>query len=317
VESSSLKSDLNRRDFTINAMAVRIDSEDFGTLLDFFGGQRDLLDKKIRVLHSLSFIDDPSRAFRALRFAARLDFSLGANTEKLMKDAERLGVFAKIPGGRLFLEVKYILIENEYMAALLLLRKYNMLPFISPKLAINDSRMEQFERLDKIWERVGHLLDKKAKLCYVRYALLMADHNTAEFREVLNQFKIEEGLAEHLTDVHTKPRYAQKSLKGKGYKKPSEIYTLLMKLKDEELAMLAVLLGEGKQDIVIDFIEHHRLMRSSLTGNDLVALGVPHSALLGEILKELLAGRLDGELNTRQQEETYVRNRLKDIDQAL
>jgi tRNA nucleotidyltransferase (CCA-adding enzyme) len=84
VETSSIKKDLYRRDFTINTLAVKLNKRDFGQLIDFFGGQRDLKDRVIRVLHNLSFIEDPTRAFRAIRFSERFGFKLTKHTENLI-----------------------------------------------------------------------------------------------------------------------------------------------------------------------------------------------------------------------------------------
>lgn len=314
VEASSLRSDLNRRDFTINAMAVRIDCNDFGQLLDYFGGQRDLLDRKIRVLHSLSFIDDPSRAFRALRFAARFDFALGANTEKLIKDAERLGVFSRIAGGRLFLEIKYILIEKEYIKALMLLKRYNLFRFIDEKLALTDSRMEQFRRLDAIWEKYETKLDHKARLWHIRLALLMSDLTFGEYKMFLERLQIEESLSLRLLNIHSKAKLALRTFRRNADNKPSEIYTFLTPLTDEELLMFSVLLGEKYDHMVLNYLDIYRNIKPHLAGDDLKKMGVPQSPLIGEILNELLMGRLDGRYATRGQEEVYVRDYIKKLN---
>lgn len=89
VEFGALREDLFRRDFTINAMAIAISKNDFGQVMDFFGGQKDLADKKIRILHDASFIDDPTRILRAVRFEQRLNFKIEPRTERLLKEALR------------------------------------------------------------------------------------------------------------------------------------------------------------------------------------------------------------------------------------
>ena len=80
VEMSSLKLDLFRRDFTINTLAIELNPEKFGKLLDFFSAQKDIKDKVLRVLHNLSFVEDPTRVFRALRFEQRFGFTIGKLT---------------------------------------------------------------------------------------------------------------------------------------------------------------------------------------------------------------------------------------------
>ena len=111
VEFSSLKDDLARRDFTINAMAISLNKENFGQLIDFFGGARDLSQGVIRVMHDGSFIDDPTRIFRAVRFERRFGFSIDARTLKLIKAAIRKKMLEKVSKGRIQKEM--ILINKE------------------------------------------------------------------------------------------------------------------------------------------------------------------------------------------------------------
>ena len=98
VETSSIKKDLYRRDFTINTLAVKLNPRDFGFLIDFFGGQRDLREKTIRVLHNLSFVEDPTRVFRAIRFSERFGFKIGKHTENLIKSTIEMNLFDKLSG---------------------------------------------------------------------------------------------------------------------------------------------------------------------------------------------------------------------------
>jgi len=95
VSPGTLEDDLLRRDFTINAMAISINRADFGRIIDLFDGRSDLRDKKIRILHDLSFIDDPTRILRAIRFEKRYSFSIEANTLRLLKEASRKNMLGK------------------------------------------------------------------------------------------------------------------------------------------------------------------------------------------------------------------------------
>ena len=105
VETSSIKKDLYRRDFTINTLAVKLNPRDFGLLTDFFGGQRDLREKTLRVLHNLSFVEDPTRAFRAVRFSERFGFKIGKHTENLIRSTIEMNLFEKLSGPRLYEEL--------------------------------------------------------------------------------------------------------------------------------------------------------------------------------------------------------------------
>ena len=112
VEHSSLKLDLHRRDFTINTLAISLNKNTFGELIDFFGAQRDIKEKTIRVLHSLSFVEDPTRVFRAIRFELRFGFKIGKHTLDLIKNAVKLNFLAKIRGKRIWTELALILQEG-------------------------------------------------------------------------------------------------------------------------------------------------------------------------------------------------------------
>jgi len=101
-----------RRDFTINAMAVSLNKKDFGRLVDLCGGRKDLKAKKIRILHDKSFIDDPTRIFRAIRFQKRLGFIIEPRTRKLMTDAINAGMIEKLKKQRVKKELDLFLEET-------------------------------------------------------------------------------------------------------------------------------------------------------------------------------------------------------------
>lgn len=127
VERASLKEDLIRRDFTINALAVSVNPEDFGTLIDFFDGLKDLKEGVIRVLHPVSFIEDPVRVLRALRFAGRFGFRISRSTEKLLRQAVKLELLREAPKGRVMNEIRLALKEDRLPEILKLYRKYGVL----------------------------------------------------------------------------------------------------------------------------------------------------------------------------------------------
>jgi len=101
VELGNIKQDLSRRDFTINTMAISLNRKNFGEILDFFGGREDLKNKKIKVLHKMSFIEDPTRIFRAVRFEKRLGFKMDNQTEKLARTTIDMDIVSKLNGVRI------------------------------------------------------------------------------------------------------------------------------------------------------------------------------------------------------------------------
>ena len=134
VETSLIRQDLYRRDFTINSLAVSLSGDRNGELVDFFGGRKDLQRREIRVLHSLSFIDDPTRALRAVRYARRLDFTIAPDTRNLITTALAEGVFERLSGQRLRRELETLLAEPHPTQALALVAELGLLPAICPDL---------------------------------------------------------------------------------------------------------------------------------------------------------------------------------------
>ncbi len=144
VEGGSIKADLHRRDFTINTLAIRLDSGHYGELLDFYGGEQDLKEKLVRVLHSLSFIEDPTRILRAARFEQRLDFAIETRTAELIDNA--LPMLARVSGERIRHELYLILCEKEPERALCRLDRLNVLGHIQPRLGCDEQLKALFAR---------------------------------------------------------------------------------------------------------------------------------------------------------------------------
>jgi tRNA nucleotidyltransferase (CCA-adding enzyme) len=139
VETSLIRQDLYRRDFTINSLAIALHGEKHGELVDFFGGRMDLQRREIRVLHSLSFIDDPTRAIRAVRYARRLDFTIAPDTRNLITTAVEEGVFDRLSGQRLRRELETLLAEDHPTFAIELLAELGLLPALCEGLVWSDA----------------------------------------------------------------------------------------------------------------------------------------------------------------------------------
>jgi tRNA nucleotidyltransferase (CCA-adding enzyme) len=124
VETSSIKLDLFRRDFTVNTLAIQLNPQKFSTLIDFFSAQKDIKEKVIRVLHNLSFVEDPTRVFRALRFEQRFGFTIGKLTAGLIDNAVKMDFFKRLSGRRVFTELRLILEEDNPTPAIRRLQDY-------------------------------------------------------------------------------------------------------------------------------------------------------------------------------------------------
>ena len=139
VEQSSVKSDLYRRDFTVNSIAVKLNGEDAFCLIDFFNGERDVKNKEIHVLHNLSFIEDPCRLFRAIRFEQRYGFKISRQTEAFMKVAIKKRLVDSLSSTRLLNEIILILNENHPLKCILRMKELGLLQFLSPQMMVEQA----------------------------------------------------------------------------------------------------------------------------------------------------------------------------------
>ena len=150
VETSSLKLDLYRRDFTINTLAIKLNKRVYGTLIDYFGAQRDIKEKVLRVLQNLSFVEDPTRVLRAIRFEQRFGFKIGKLTLALIKNAVKINCFKELSGRRLFLELKLILREPDPIKAIERMDELDLLKFVFPEVQLTKGVKGLLEEIRKV-----------------------------------------------------------------------------------------------------------------------------------------------------------------------
>ncbi len=305
VEHGSLKLDLHRRDFTINTLAISLNRNTFGELVDFFSAQRDIKEKTIRVLHSLSFVEDPTRVFRAIRFEKRFGFKIGKQTLSLIKNAVKLNILAKMRGKRIWTELALILKEEAPEAVLARIEELDLLRFISPQIVFNKEKERLFAQMHAVYQWYEFLYQGKLIDKVQFYILGIVDNmklgDVAEFAtkmEISERFKkraVEN--VEHLRQ--TMARFSQ----GVGSIKKSEIYRMLDSLSREAmLFIMAKTRSEEVKKVISNYITNHDAFRAFTTGNDLKKLGVPEGPLYKEILETLKDAKIDFNLKTKEAE---------------
>lgn len=144
----SINDDMYRRDFTINTLAINLNPEHFGKLLDLFNARKDIKRKLIRVMHDLSFIDDPTRVFRAVRFEQRFGFKITRSTKELIKDTVAMNLFAKLGGYRISSELKLVLQEKDPLSVLKRLEELGIIGLIRPKAGRNKEVKRLLDKID-------------------------------------------------------------------------------------------------------------------------------------------------------------------------
>jgi len=306
VEMSSIKKDLYRRDFTINTLAIRLNARDFGLLIDFFGGQRDIREKTIRVLHNLSYVEDPTRAFRAIRFAERFGFKLSKHTENLIKSAIQMDLFKRLSGTRLFDELVLAFKETNPVRTLKRLSDYGLLKVIQKDLSF-DERLEatlssMYETL--AWYALLFLAEKVDKGVLYLSALL-TNLDEAQRQEAIRRLspprKTEEIIVGSIS--------GSAEVLGKlPLNDPVRIFHLLSNRSIESiLYAMGVTKDTRKKKEISQFLVELRRTKPLLKGADLKKLGIPEGPLYSIILRELLDARLRGNVKTEEDEKRYVR----------
>jgi tRNA nucleotidyltransferase (CCA-adding enzyme) len=144
---SSIKRDLFRRDFTMNTLAVHLNKAHYGTLVDYFGGMRDIKERSIRVLHNLSFVEDPTRILRAIRFEQRFGFKIGKLTESLIQNAIDIRCFENLSGQRFFSELRLIFMEEDPIRIMERMNGLKLLRYISPELKFTEELRDVLTRI--------------------------------------------------------------------------------------------------------------------------------------------------------------------------
>jgi len=308
VERSSLKMDLYRRDFTINTLAIRLNNKDFGVLVDYFSAQRDLHEKVIRVLHNLSFVEDPTRVFRALRFEQRLDFRIAKHTENLIINAVKMNFLSKLGGKRLLSELVIILKEKEPLRAIERMASLGLLQFIHPELKMTPEIRQILGETAKIIAWFDLLYLERPYEKWVIYFLSLCDPlTTTQFMETCTRLSLSEQYRKKLFEMRNRIDSILETLQRRIVRGPkmkrSEIYFLLNEFPVEILLYLMVKTKvEGvKKFISLYFTQLHGV-RSSITGADLKELDVPPGPTFKKILDRVFRARLDDETLTRDDE---------------
>lgn len=298
VRAASIREDMGRRDFTLNAMALAMTGPQRGELFDPWAGQADLQAGLVRALHEGSFVDDATRILRAVRYEVRLGFRLEERTQAwLQRD---IGWLESISGARLRQEMARILAETEPERALLRLRELSALSAIHPSLAFDLGRAQAFAALRELmpeavpgayWPLLGWGLDAgEASALAGRLQL-----TKRQSRAVC--------AASHLHGL-------QDALARPGLRPSAVVETLAPYPLTAVQALIAAATSPTVRERCLDYLRHGRYVKPSLVGGILLEMGVPPGPRVGELLQRVKVAKLDGEVSSRRDEEQLVRSLL-------
>jgi tRNA nucleotidyltransferase (CCA-adding enzyme) len=292
VHPGTLKDDLFRRDFSINSMAISLTDEDYGQLTDLYGGLDDLHGKLVRILHDRSFEDDATRIWRAIRYEQRLDFKIEEKTLALLR--QDLPMLKTVSGDRIWYELECVFREALPEKVLARAAELGVLRYLHPQLSVNERLAE--------WFGQARDLNKTSRPPAGLYlALLAYDMNETAVVELGDYLNLNRSLAQTLRDsLKIKALHEELS---EDPLQPSAIYLHLDSFSENALtANLIASESEAVRRNIKLYLDELRYVKTSLNGDDLIALGIKEGPGIKLLLGLLLDARLDGEAASREDE---------------
>jgi tRNA nucleotidyltransferase (CCA-adding enzyme) len=312
VERGSIKMDLYRRDFTINTLAIQLNPKAFGELIDFFGGVRDIKEKVIRVLHNLSFVEDPTRVFRAIRFEQRLGFQIAKHTQNLMKNAMKMGFMERLSGGRVLSELILILKEEMPTPALRRMRDFNLLHFLHRQIKFDVEAETLFEQIHNVIAWFDLLfLDERYDRWLIYFFGLLDFLKQGEVEEVCRRLGMNDKFKKRVMDGKAQADqtllHIFSWINAGLQPKRSEIYSILDPLSTEiKLFMMAKTTQMATRRYISLYFTQLKDTKPLLGGADLIRMWIRPGPFIKKTLDNLLKARLDEKVISRQDEMEYI-----------
>lgn len=309
VESSSIKLDLHRRDFSINTLALCLNPRRWGQLLDFYGGLEDLRKGVVRVLHSLSFVDDPTRILRAVRYEQRFHFHIDSRTLELMADA--LDLLDRVTPARVRHELERFLEEEAPESIFIRLDDLGILSRIHPKLRAGPWLQVHFARLREAYAAAPTDDDLRAEPLPRLYWATLVYALPVDADDALSErLALRRETQQLVADVHFVRDHLSR-LQDPNLR-PSEAVLILDEVNLPALALVDLIEDDAAfHHVRRQYVDVWRHVRTELNGDDLRRLGISPGLVYREILGALRAARLDGMATSRADElaiaEPYVR----------
>jgi len=309
VERSSIKLDLYRRDFTINTLAIQLNADKFGTLIDFFSARKDIKEKIIRVLHNLSFVEDPTRVFRAIRFEQRFEFTIGKLTASLITNAISMDFFRELSGKRVFAELRLILQEENPVAAIRRLNDFDLLKLIHPSIKLEKELMKALNSAKKVlaWHDLL-FLEESYKRWVVYFLILIRNCKSQISQKICHRFELtpddEKILCAERFAADRCVFWLERNLSVSD----SALYRKLAGFKTELiLFMMAVTKKQAVKKSISHYFTNLRRTKLSLKGRDLKKMGLKPGPVYRQVLEAVLDARLDGTLKSKKDEIEFAR----------
>ncbi|MBE0416463.1 MAG: CBS domain-containing protein [Coriobacteriia bacterium] len=294
VERSSLRQDLFRRDFTLNAMAACVNTECFGAIADPFGGLRDLERGTLRVLHSLSFVEDPTRVLRAARFERRFGFCMDGATEELARQAVEMGVIDEVSSARIREEMLDIIDEDSPSAVFERLDDLGVLGVLLPEGAVSHHSIEALFGAERAYRTLADAFERTPRRRVALVAALVAGSGQQAGERWLRRMRFGREYGEPALVLAERSVLLGRRLKDRRKMRDSRLYRLLDSVPEEAIIYLW---GAGDvlaRERIQRFVSVLSRIKPAVSGEDLIAMGLEPSPAFSGILAQALDARLDG-----------------------
>ena len=299
-----LEDDLMRRDFTINAMAISINRQDFGRFVDCFGGRQDLANKKIRILHNLSFIDDPTRILRAIRFEQRYNFKIEPKTLKLLRDANESKMLKRVSRERLRDELILILEEGHPLKPLNRTKELIGFDFINSGLSLSKKTLVFLRSVESqiSWFKKKYPKRRNLDAWLIYFIGLIDQLNINNIKLICKKFAFRRGEEKRIL-IYKKlnPKFIKELSRDKI--KASRVFSFLEPLSYEVIILIkAKFKNSNLRKNIEDFLEIYNGTRLYISGADLHKLGLTPGPYYQKIFHRVLNAKLNGLVKTKKEE---------------
>ncbi len=307
VERSSIKLDLHRRDFTINTLAICLTPDRWGELLDFYGGERDLQEGRIRVLHTHSFVDDPTRILRAVRFEQRFGFRIESRTAELIADS--VDLLERITPARVRHELELIFAEAKPEQALHRLDQFGVTAYIHSNLRSDDWMTSRFEALRSALPTERSLYP--AQLDQLYFALWTYRLPPSAIPELDQRLNLMRSTITLLKNLQEAGRYVEE-LQRPDLKRSRICQILQPTLQATRLLLPIVTASDVVRDHVAEYEEDLRFVHPHTDGRDLKKMGLAPGPIYRDVLETARDGWLDGTISSKEEEQAVVTQLVQD-----
>ncbi|MEA2015318.1 MAG: CBS domain-containing protein [Actinomycetota bacterium] len=314
VESGSIRQDLSRRDFTINTMALSLNKKNFGEVLDFFGGREDLKNKKIKVLHKMSFIEDPTRIFRAVRFEKRLGFKMNSQTERLARTTIDMDIVSRLNGVRIRDEMVSIFNEDNALEAIKRLYELGALRKIGLKVKVDSKFIRQAGKILNCGKElesfyIGNKKGGEVKKWKLLFILLLKGLGPAKIKKWCSEMKVRKRDTGDIVESCSRWNEIKKSL-GRDIKRNSTLYYKVKELPPE-LQVIACGWGSKYYRNIKKYLTVLCDISLEVSGETLKEMGYRPSHKFRIVLDKLFEMKMDGKVKSREDEVSQLERLMR------